>query len=1044
MLTLKGRAVRDPRFLKVMGRLQHSALRTRHHPPPSEKAAQAQAAAVGPANEKIAGAKANQAGAMQQAQTGKPDNNSFLALLRAEIQKIIPKQVEGTKNFLKGQDKQQLKGAMTGNIAQQKQAATGDLNAAATAPLNTEAVPGKPVTPLPSEPAPAAPPSVGAADALPAPKSDNDVSLQGGQQEADRALTDNQLTTPQLAEANDPRFSRVITAKAQVDTATPAMPAKYRLDEQRITTGAAAKAVADEKKGLSAFQAQKGKNVADVRQRQLTAKEKDELERKRVTDTIEGIFNRTKTAVDTKLASLDEEVAQLFDRGTDAALARMRDYIESRFDDRYTGIRGKARWVRDKFLDLPDSVKQWFVEARQVFLQDLDLLVVLVATLMERRLQQAKEIISRGQQEIADYVNGLPANLQNVGRAAEKEMAGRFDDLRAAVEDKKGDLAGKLAMRYKEAMDKGDAALKEIRDAHKSLVQRVKEFVGEVVEVLRNFKNRIMSMLRKAASVIGLIVSSPIRFLKNLLSAIKQGIAQFRDRIWEHLQRAFLEWLFGNLKDSGVTMPKDLSLPSIFMLVLQVLGLTYDRLRAKAVRLVGERNVALVEQVGELLRRLWMGGPVALWESFKEHLSDLRARVVDELQSWVITTVIKAAVTKLAMMFNPVGAIIQAILTIYKVVTFLIERINQILEFVGAIFDSVAEIATGAIGAAANCIERALAKALVLMIAFLAHFLGLSGVADRVRSIIKKLQGAVDRAVDKVIEKVVGGVGKLIGAGKAAAASAVQWWKQRKPFKTDSGTAHEIYYAGDEKNPVPMVASRNPKPIAAKLDEFDKQASKADASKSEKDGKSRVSTARAAAKKDPGDPNLVVHLKELFQTYDEGSGKETKITRKTGSLAGTTVGLEMKADWLGGKIPEGTKPEAGAQEALMDLLVTDPNQRSPFKYIRGHLLNEHLGGRGNAENMFPITGNANSQHLHSTETTVKSWVKKKKRWVLYEVKVLGISLVLDPKRKKSADNQVNATFACHAVLKDAAGKTEDEFSTSVRSTFEKKEVATET
>jgi hypothetical protein len=107
-------------------------------------------------------------------------------------------------------------------------------------------------------------------------------------------------------------------------------------------------------------------------------------------------------------------------------------------------------------------------------------------------------------------------------------------------------------------------------------------------------------------------------------------------------------------------------------------------------------------------------------------------------------------------------------------------------------------------------------------------------------------------------------------------------------------------------------------------------------------------------------------------------------------------------------------------------------------------LNEHLGGRGNAENMFPITGNANSQHLHSTETTVKSWVKKKKRWVLYEVKVLGISLVLDPKRKKSADNQVNATFACHAVLKDAAGKTEDEFSTSVRSTFEKKEVATET
>jgi len=1006
----------DPRFLKVMAKLQHSATRTRHHPPPSEKATQAQAAAVGPANEKVAGAKANQAGAMQQAQTGKPDSNSFLALLRAEIQKVIPKQVEGTKEFLKGNDRQQLKGAMTGNIAQQKQAATGDLKAATTAPLNPDAVPGKPVTPLPSEPPPSAPPAVGAADALPAPKAEAEVSLQGGQQEADRALTDNQLTTPQLAEANDPRFSRVITAKTQVDSATPALPQRYRGDEQRLTTATAAKAVADEKKGLSAFQAQKGKAAGDVRKHQLTAKEKDELERKRVADTIEGIFNRTKTAVDRKLASLDDEVAGVFDRGTEAALAQMRDYIEDRFDDRYSGIRGKARWLRDKFLTLPDSVKAWFTQARQVFLEALDRLVVRVASLVELRLKEAKELIASGQKEIADYVNGLPANLQTVGRAAEKEMAGRFDDLRAAVEDKKGDLAGKLAMRYKEAMDKGDAALKDIRDAHKSLVERVKEFVGEVVEVLRNFKNRILSMLRKAAGVIGQIISSPIQFLKNLLNAIKQGIQQFKDRIWEHLKQAFLEWLFGNLADSGVTMPKDLTLPSILKLVLQVLGLTYDRLRAKAVRLLGERNVALIEKVGEFLLKLWNGGPAALWEMMKEYLSDLKTRVVDELQSWVITTIIKAAVTKLAMMFNPVGAIIQAILTIYKVVTFLIERINQILEFVSAIIDSVAEIVAGAIGTAANWIEKALAKSLVLMISFLASFLGLSGITDRIKSIIKKVQSAVDRAVDKVIGKIVGGLGKVFG-GKRAEADPEKAQKLALGLHAlDQADALAIKEGKQSREEAGRIAARVKRthPVFRTIAVVDGGAAW------DYEYEASPKTKKAGLKK--------------------GKEKETQITRKSGSLGGHKVGKEMKVDWLGANPSPGTAPESGVQDDLMDFLVTNPSQKSKDKYIRGHLLNEHLGGRGNAENMFPITGNANSQHLHSTEKKIKNWVlhsdpKQPKQWVLYEVKVEGYSHRLDPEKKKTPHNYVDSTFACRAVLKDSEGKVKEEFSSSISSTL---------
>ena len=90
---------------------------------------------------------------------------------------------------------------------------------------------------------------------------------------------------------------------------------------------------------------------------------------------------------------------------------------------------------------------------------ELDALVVRVANLVETRLKEAKDEIAKGQKEIREYVQGLPANLQAVGKAAETEMQGRFDELRQGVEEKKNDLASKLAQRYKDATEKGAKAL---------------------------------------------------------------------------------------------------------------------------------------------------------------------------------------------------------------------------------------------------------------------------------------------------------------------------------------------------------------------------------------------------------------------------------------------------------------------------------------------------------------------------------------------------------------------------------------------------------
>jgi hypothetical protein len=142
--------------------------------------------------------------------------------------------------------------------------------------------------------------------------------------------------------------------------------------------------------------------------------------------------------------------------------------------------------------------------------------------------------------------------------------------------------------------------------------------------------------------------------------------------------------------------------------------------------------------------------------------------VFDALQDWLITTIVKKATIKLISMFNPAGAIIQAILLIYDTVTFLIENATKILQFVEAVIDSVAAIAAGNIASAANWIEQALGRMVPILIGFLAQLLGLGGIGKKIREFITKVQDFVDKAIDKAIAKVVGIVKKLLGGGKDA------------------------------------------------------------------------------------------------------------------------------------------------------------------------------------------------------------------------------------------------------------------------------------
>ncbi|WP_437576627.1 phage tail protein [Sorangium sp. So ce887] len=763
------KAARDQRFLKVIGQLQQSARKVGQHPPAKRKADEAQAAAKAPANEKEAGARANQVDDMKDAKAEKPNKGGFLAILRAEIDKVMPKNLDDADKFMKGGESQQIKGAVGGNVSEQKQKASGPTEEATKAPPDTGKVEGKEVAAMPSDPA-AAPSPVAGAEAMPAPKPQAEVAKTAadGSASADQKLKDAELSETQLKKANDPRFSGVLTARDKSKETAAAGPGKYRASETKALNQARAGALGDASKGVAGLAATKNATGGKTKTRAQLAKEKDEADRKRVTDTIAAIFDRTRSKVDKKLSTLEADAMALFDAGADAALATMKSSANQEIDrfkdQRYGGLLGKGRWLADLFGDTPPEIKQIIARARQRFTAEMDALAVRVAAIVDDRLAEAKAIVAAGQAEVKTYVAGLAPNLKAEGQKAAQDIQSKFDELKQSIDDKAQDLAEKLAQKYKDASEKADAAAKEMEDANKGALRALAEKIGEIVKMLAEFADRVVALFKKAAGVLKKIVADPIGFLGNLLSAIKQGISQFVGNIWAHIKRGFMQWLFGELTKGGVQIPDGLPAPgAILKLVLNVMGLTWANIRPKIVKKIGEKAVSILEKVVEILQKLFTGGPAALWAEMQAFVGNLKAMVLDAILDWVVTKVITSAITKIASMFNPAGAIIQAIIMVYNVGSWLAANIGKILDFIESVVNSVDRIANGDVGGAASFIEQALARMIPILIGFLAGLLGLGGLGDKIKSFIKKVQATVGKAVDFVIDKVFNFAKKILG-----------------------------------------------------------------------------------------------------------------------------------------------------------------------------------------------------------------------------------------------------------------------------------------
>ncbi len=814
-----GSAEQDPGYIAAQQAAVQTGEQQKTHDPAEGEATEAQAAAVSPEQELRGQAQSVQVGEMEQAETPAFDEAAFKAKLMEKIASLAPKSADEADNLKESGRVDALKADIQNEATQEKEKSEAPLEEKSQAAPDMANAQPKEVTPLQAADPGQTPASIGADQATPKQKGQGEVEAPITESNAavDQQMADANITEEQLTNANEPEFSAAVEAKNTAQTQTQAASQTFRQDEQGQIANAEAEAMATAQTATQTMFATRTTALTDVQGQQEQTKTEDEKAREKVANDINGIYEKTKTKVDSILNALDGRVTALFDEGAQKAADAFENYVDSRMEaykeERYGGWLGWARWATDKLAGMPSEVNAFYAEGRDLYINKMDAVIDNVVALISKTLAEAKAEVANGKREIQQYVDQLPDELKEVGNQATQEIEGKFDALEQDIDAKQNELINTLAQKYNENLQAVDARIEEMKAANKGLIDQAIDKIGGVIKTIIELKNMLQEVLSRAAAAIEQIIKDPIGFLGNLISAVNQGLQNFLSNIGSHLQKGLIGWLTGAIANAGIKMPENFDLQGIFSLVMQVAGVGFEQIMGKLsaklgvdinafiepvtkvidiyqegglaglaqyglTELIGEENVQALMEVVEIVKMVLEGNFGALWERIKEYLSDLKEMVMGKIMEFVTSEVIEQGIVWVISLFNPVGAFIKACKMIYDVVMFFVNNGKQIMTLVNSVIDSVSAIASGNLGAAAAAIEQALANSIPAAIGFLSSLLGLGDIPAKIREIIQGVRGFIDSAIDKLlnlppVQMVIGFIRQLIDKMKELIARGI-------------------------------------------------------------------------------------------------------------------------------------------------------------------------------------------------------------------------------------------------------------------------------
>lgn len=741
------------------------AANAREHPSADVPVASAQEAAKDPHTEQTRSAASETVANLNDAagQSKNIKRDEFKQKLKEAIRKSMPEpETEAAAKDVMSTGATKASNAMHGQMVAEREAAAGPLKSTDAKEVPPSNVAAPPTTPLRSEPVGSPPPPVPASPVVPAALPPEQLDYSADREPADKLMAENKIKKEQLQKGNEPAFGATLAARSGAEKNEAAAKGKYRQFEAGAREKAQGTAQATLAGDLSGMHGDRAKHIGKVAGKQTETKSKNAQERQRITDAINGIKNKTKADVDAILEPMESKAESIFQAG----LAEAETAYSATFDEAKGGV---GTWLTTWGDDWKKLIEQSLRKARAEYLSHVDTAIDKVADYVDLQLAAAKKRVADGLKETRDFVGKLDQSVAQMGQEALQAVSGDFEAMTAEIDERRDKLIDKLVEQYKASSERMSAMEESLREENKSLWERVYDATVGLIEKILAFKDMLLGILGKAAGVIDDIVNDPIRFLRNLVSGIAQGLQKFMANIGTHLKKGLMDWLFGALGGAGLQLPDTFDLKGIISIVLQVLGLTYANFRARAVKIVGEKTVAALEKTVEVFKVLITEGISGLWRFIQEKVSDLKEMVLDAILGFIKDSVIIAGIKWVIGLLNPASAFFKACMAIYDIVMFFINRGAQIIELVNAVTDSVASIAKGSLGTAVGMVEGALAKAIPVTIGFLAGLLGLGDISGTVKKTIDKAQAPVNKAIDWVINMAVKGLKKLggfLGFGK--------------------------------------------------------------------------------------------------------------------------------------------------------------------------------------------------------------------------------------------------------------------------------------
>jgi hypothetical protein len=639
-------------------------------------------------------------------------------------------------------------------------------------------------------------------DELVPPVQEDALDLSSYIEESDNLLKKEGITEEHLAMVDSGDLAEAKDLRGEIDSKSTEHPANLKKEEKDIHAKNAAELNYHESLSREKMQKDRESGLRGSQSKQSDTKSSFEKKKEEVTQHVNGIYEDTNKKVQEKLEHLQTAAFENFARQEKIAGAAFGTNVHNRVEawkkKRYcdeqgeTTLAGAALMVKDWMLgisDMPD-VKLILDTERDAYISKIDAAITQIISDSQKVIDECKGLIAKARKDIDVYVKGLSPALQKIGQDAQKDIQKKLDELDAKVNKAAEDLKNELNKKRAEAIANLDSKIEAMRKEMSGALSQIGDLLSDAALKLFEWAvtlagysmDDIMPFINKGKAVLTAIVDDPETFFNNLGAGVGGGIKNFVTNAGEHLKSGLFDWLTGAMSGIPIQFPDKWDLKGIFSFISQVLGFGWETIKTKFGLAAGldadkiskvETAIVKGEEGMDEVKKVKEEGVAGAMELVEDQVATAKETAIAEVSEWAITAIIKAAVPRVLLMLNPAGAIAQIIAAIVKTVIWFRTNFERISRWANTVFNSVVEIAGGAIGSATAKVEQSMAQAIPVILGFLAEQLGLGNVSDGIQKALNKIRKPIDKIVDRIVawiadkaKRIINKIKKFLGKDK--------------------------------------------------------------------------------------------------------------------------------------------------------------------------------------------------------------------------------------------------------------------------------------